>query len=287
MAKRRVSEFKQERIDFDRFHKSASKEVAPYFRKALLLSIKPTIEYAKTFGLEALSMTLVPPITTSVWNNTYERVYNVIGLRMARKEYYRQRNLDATKASAISLLIDVWTSLLRDYALNYTYRIARELNNTTIEMIKKALGDTLQLGLDWEGSIRLFEKQLNGDVKLRTGVISRTEATTISNLGKAIGARSYIDEQGGQGYKVWLGRDDEKERPTHIEENNTIIPIDDLHIVGGEACERPGDINLSAKERINCRCTESYMSETRYNAYEKRGRIINGKLIGASGNRNS
>lgn len=287
MAKRRISEFRQERIDFDRFHKSASKEVAPYFRKALLLSIKPTIEYAKTFGLEALSMALVPPITTTVWNNTYERVYNAIGLRMARKEYYRQRNLDATKASAISLLIDSWTSLLRDYALNYTYRIARELNNTTIEMIKKALGETLQLGFDEANALRLFEKQLNGDVKLRTGVISRTEATTISNLGKDIGARSYIDEQGGQGYKVWLGRDDEKERPTHIEENNTIIPIDDLHIVGGEACERPGDINLSAKERISCRCTESYLSETRYNAYVKRGRIVNGKLIGASGNRNS
>ena len=105
MAKRRISEFKQERIDFDRFHKSASKEVAPYFRKALLLSIKPTIEYAKTFGLEALSMALVPPITTSVWNNTYERVYNVIGLRMARKEYYRQRNLDATKASEYLYLL--------------------------------------------------------------------------------------------------------------------------------------------------------------------------------------
>jgi len=290
VAKRKTNEFKQERIDFERFHKTASKEVASYFRKALKQTIQPTLDYAKTFGLEALNMALIPPINPNVWGRTYLDVYNLIGMRMAKKEFYRQRNLELgyqEKASAIELLLDVWTSLLRDYALSYTYRISRELNETTIEIIKKALGDTLALGLDWDGSIRLFEKELNGKMRLRTGVISRTEASTISNLGKDIGARSYIDSVGGQGRKVWLGRNDKKERPTHVAENDTIVLIDDYYSVGGFEALRPGDVVLPPEERIGCRCTASYMSENRYNFYLKRGRIVGDKLIGASGNRNS
>lgn len=294
MAKR-TNEFRQERIDFERFQKNGAKEIAPYFRKALKQSIKPTIEYAQTFGLEALSMVLIPPISTNIWERTYLDTFNLLGMRMAKKEFYRQRNLDAKyeeKASAIELLIDVWTSLLRDYALTYTYRIARELNDTTIKIIKEALGDSLELGLDWDGSIRIFEKLLNGKMKTRTGTISRTEATTISNLGKAIGAQSYIDSVGGQGYKVWIGRNDDRERPTHINENDTLIPLDDMFELEAEGekidfCIRPGDIDLRAENRINCRCTLSYLSQNRYNYYLKRGRIINGRLVGASGNRNS
>ena len=149
MAKR-VNEFKQERIDFERFQKNGAKEIAPYFRKALNKSIKPTFDFAKTFGLEALSIVSMPPIETSVWGKTYDQTFNLLGMRMARKEFYRQRNLELglqEKASAIELLIDVWTTLLRDYALRYTYNISTELNSRTIELIKKALGDTMALGL--------------------------------------------------------------------------------------------------------------------------------------------
>lgn len=286
MAKR-IDEFKQERIDYERFHKTAWKEIAPIFRKALNQSVKPTLDFINNFGLDALNI-VTPPINANVWTLAYNQSYELLGMKSARKEFYRQRNLDGLyqeKASAIELLIDVWSSILRDYALNYTYLISRELNTRTIAIIEKALGDTLALGLDSQGAIRLFEKTLRGELRLRTGLISRTEATTITNLGKAVGAEGYLNQVGGQSYKVWLGRNDKRERHTHLEENNTVIKIDEMHTVGDELAERPGDPKLSAGERINCRCTESYLSENRYNYYVKRGRIVNGKLLGASGGR--
>lgn len=277
-----MNEFKQERIDFAKFHKTAEKQLLPLVRKALKQSISRVIQYAKDYGLETLNPELL--INPNVWKTFYNSAFQLIGMKIAKKEYYRQRNLEglANKASAIEFLVDIWSGLLRDYALNYTYNIERELNQTTIDIIKRALGEDYSLGVGRDGVVRLFENNLNGAMRTRSLGISRTEATTISNLGKDIGARSWIEEQGGGGKKVWLGRNDPKERPTHLEENDTILDIDDKYNLSGDLAERPGDVNLLPKNRINCRCTQSLMSKNRYNQLVKRGRIVDGKVVGAS-----
>lgn len=274
-----LPEFRNERNLWKRQQAIAEKQLAPLFRKALRESVKPAIDFVRSMGTDVNPASM---INQNVWGNTYLQAYNIIGVKLAKQEYYRQRGLEQQKANSIGFLIDAWTGTLRDFALTYVYQISRELNQTTIDIITRALGDTNALGLDRDGSIRLFEKALNGALRRRTQVISRTEATTIANLGKEVGARSWIQEQGGKGFKVWLGRNDARERPSHLDENNTIIEVDDKYNLSGELCERPGDVTLSAKERINCRCTQSIMSQNRYNEYIKRGSIVNGKLIGAS-----
>jgi len=278
-----LKEFRQERIDFARFHKSAEKECRSMFRKALRNSYQPVID-AVAGGMDMRNIPVALIIRTDVWRSVYPALYERIGMRMARKEFYRQRTLEGieSKASAIDLLINVWSSLLRDYALTYTYQIERYLNDRTIELITKALGDSYELGVDRLGRTRLFNKWIRENLQKRGDTITRTEVTSMANLGKRIGADSWIKQQGGQGYKLWLGRQDPRERKTHLEENDTILMIEELHVVGGEQCEAPGDVRLTPKERANCRCTESYMSENRYNGLVKRGRIVNGRVIGAS-----
>ena len=282
MAKRKTNEFRQERIDYAKDHSLGEKAILPFVRKALKATIAPVIAHVELYGLN----NLIPEalINRNVWREMYPKIYQQLGIKFARKEFYRQRSLEpvAEKASAIEFLLNVWTSQLRDFALNYTYHIERELNETTIKVLKEALGNVYDLGIDTDGKIRLFLKDIKAKFRMRAGTIGRTEATTISNLGKDIGARGWIEQQGGEGYKVWIGRNDSRERPTHLQENNTIIEINDYFIVGGEQCQRAGDVNLSAKERIGCRCTISYMSQNRYNGYVKRGRIVDGKLVGAS-----
>lgn len=278
-----LNEFKQERILFARQQRIAEKTLLPIFRKALIETVAPVIEFIRQTGTNINPSSL---INRNVWNTAYTNAY-LVATKIAKQEYYRQRGLDQQKASAVEFLLDQWGVIFRDYALNYVYGIQGELNQTTIDIITEALGTVNALGLDRDGSIRLFEKELNDKLKLRSLVISRTEATTISNLGKEVGARSWIQETGGKGYKVWLGRNDAKERPSHINENDTILPIDDDYVLSApgqpdDRCKRPGDINLTAKNRINCRCTQSIMSEIRYNAYVKRGRIVGNKLVGAS-----
>lgn len=281
--KRKINEFRQERIDYAKQHKTAEKQLLPIFRRALRETVKPVKEFVAIHGTVITDVESL--INKRVWEPTYQKAFMLVGMKTARYEFYRQRRLDLqveTKASAIDLLVDVWTSILRDYALTYTYQIQRELNDTTIKIIQEALDEANALGIGPDGAIRLFNKTLDGKLKLRSLVISRTEATTISNLGKDIGARGWLDQQQGESYKVWLGRNDNRERPAHLEENNTLIQIEDTFNLDGELCQRPGDIDLSAGMRINCRCSCSYLSQTRYNSYLKRGRIVGGKLVGAS-----
>lgn len=282
MSKRRkVNEFAIERTDYAKSHAIAEREILPIVRKALRQTIAPVINYATVIGINGMDVETL--IDKTVWQQMYLTIFQQLGVKFARKEFYRQRTLDGQleqKASAIEFLLDIWTSRLREYALNYTYQIERELNETTVRIIKEALAGVYELGLDADGAIRLFIKELNGRFRMRAGTISRTESTTISNIGKDIGARGWIDQQGGNGYKAWLGRNDKRERHTHLEENNTVVEIDGFFVVGGEQAQRPGDVNLSAKERISCRCTATYMSINRYNALVKRGRIVGDKIIG-------
>lgn len=276
-----TSIFDQERKRYAKQHLIAERELKPLFRKAIQDNMRPVVKWVADFGSNNVPVERL--VKTNVWMPVYLVAFERLGQKFARQEYYYQRNEDmGKKASAIEFLKDVWSGIFKTYVTDYVNKIADSLNQTTVDLIRAALADGDELGLDSNGFVRWFYKKANEIVADRTRAFTRTEATAISNLGKEIGARSWIDEQGGGGYKAWLGRNDERERKTHLQTNNTIIPIDDFYEVGGELCQRPGDKALSLNERVMCRCTQTLMSENRYQGYLKRGRIANGKLTGAS-----
>lgn len=277
-----LNEFKQERIEFNRFHRNAERKMLPVVRRALNKQIENVIAWVNNNGVENVPVEML--IDRGIWRNLYPGLYEQYGMSMARLEYYRQRRIEGveTKASVIDFLKDVWSGKLRQAAIEYISKIENELNQTTIEYVRRALTNGYELGLDRLGRIRIFNKEIFDINKGRGLTISRTETSTIANLGKEIAAKSWIEQQsGGEGYKVWLGRI-VGERETHLETNDTIIPMDDKYDLRGDLADRPGDVNLMAKNRIGCRCTQSLMSQNRYNQYVKRGRIVDGKLRGAS-----
>jgi len=276
-----MNEFQQERIDFDKAHSISEKQVKPYFNRALNKNVERIVTWVNTYGLDNVPVNML--LNRGVWRDAYLQVYQLIGMKFARREFYRQRTLDGleVKDSAIDFLVDVWSGKLREFALNYINGIETDLNQTTIDLITQALGKDYSLGVDQDGKVRLFLTELKNILKTRGLTFSRTETTTMANLGKDIGARSWIDEQGGQGYKVWLGRII-GERDDHLHLNDTVVPIDEKYDMSGDLCDRPGDVSLPARKRINCRCTQSFMTENRYNQYVNRGRIVDNKLTGAS-----
>lgn len=276
-----LSIFEKERRLYAKQHKIAERQLLPLFRNALKKNMQPVLEWVDKFG--PYNVPVDSLINRGVWNEVYPKAFELIGMKFARQEYYYQRSIEpvATKASTIEFLKDVWSGILRTYSFEYANQIASSLNNKTVELIKRALLEGETLGLDKNGFIRWFTKEAGETVNSRGNTFSRTEATRISNLGKDIAARSWIDEQGGGGYKVWLGRI-ANEREEHILLNDVVIPIDELFNMSGFDCERPADRHLPLNLQINCRCTMSLMSENRYNAYVKRGRIVDGRIVGAS-----
>lgn len=66
--------------------------------------------------------------------------------------------------------------------------------------------------------------------------------------------------ESGKARKQWVDIRDKKERETHREVGGTIIPIEDVFVVGDSLMRYPKDSSLGAeaKEIINCRCTIKY-----------------------------
>lgn len=71
-----------------------------------------------------------------------------------------------------------------------------------------------------------------------------------------------FDEYKALGYtrKQWITEKDERVRPTHIEVDDVIIPIDDLFLVGNALMPYPHYIPCGHPEEVaNCRCSVEYI----------------------------
>lgn len=244
---------------YEKQYENYLKRVYPIFLAGLQVQIQPVISFIK------LNNNTNPPLDLLVNPNDMiipiQSAYEKVGLMAAKREYYGIR----AEKSVISLLVDKWKQIFYDYSTKYAYRIKNDLAETTKDEIRKALTESYKLNLNADQTASYIRKSVQKKVsRSRAVLISRTETTTAANLGKEQGAKSWLAESGQKGYKQWLGRDDESERYTHRELNNTIIPIDNNFNVGGEEALLPGQTTLSADERCNCRCTVLYMSERRY-----------------------
>lgn len=245
--------------EYEAQHEIYTRRIYPIFLKSLRIQAEPALIQID-HGNYAYSDQIIRPEVMQVPMMT---AYQIVGVTSARRQYYWMQNMDAK--SLLGFLVDKWRLYFRDYALNYAYRIQNKLAETTRKEIRMALSEAYDQTLSVDQTARYVRKKVNGEIsKSRAVLIARTEATTASNLGKEQGAKSWLAEQGQKGYKQWLGREDSKERLTHVVLNNRIIPIDDDFEVGVELAKQPGDTRLSADERCNCRCTTLYMSERRY-----------------------
>jgi hypothetical protein len=89
----------------------------------------------------------------------------------------------------------------------------------------------------------------------RAMFISECEANSILNY------RQYSKAvKAGKTKKKWIDVGDKRERKTHLEVGETILPIDEPFSVGDSLLQFPKDTSLgaSADEIVNCRCSIQY-----------------------------
>lgn len=84
--------------------------------------------------------------------------------------------------------------------------------------------------------------------------IARTESTGSLN-GGAQAVREELAADGVALRKGWLIIDDDDTRPDHEDADGQTVAVEEAFVVGGEECQYPGDPDLSAAQRVNCRCT--------------------------------
>jgi len=242
-------------------HARYERRAYPIFLRALHEQIQPTIDWIKVNGPDnpPLDALVVP----AIWRDPMVEVYQMIGMLAARREYFFMRNTDK---GALDFLIEAWRQVFYTYAINYAYRQESELSETTKNEIRYALSVAYDNNLNTDETAAYIRKRVYNEIsRSRAVMIARTETGTAASLGKMTGGKSWLSEQGQKGYKEFIGRADERERHTHWELNNDIIPIDEPFKFGTDLAQFPCDVNLSAAERINCRCSFLIMSERRYN----------------------
>lgn len=141
------------------------------------------------------------------------------------------------------------------------------VTDTTKREIREIVNSSIMLGLpigseDQEGTIAwaIGNLYLDQIIPNRSETIARTEVNTASNQGSLEGAR-----QLGTGLqKYWIPTFDDDTRDTHLEmANKEPIGLDEEFLVGGSRGQAPSAPTLSAKERINCRCTIGYVEQKR------------------------
>lgn len=244
---------------FAREHRNYEKRIRPIFLNAVRSNAANALNWIDINGANDVPLQLL--VNPNDWIRPMQLAYSIVTNLSAKREYYYQKR---TKAD-IDLLLDVWSAIFRDYATDYAYRIMNELAETTRETIRQTIQEGFDIKLNGSQLSSFIRKKVMGLIsRNRANTIARTESTTAANLGKEQGAKSYFEQQNTTGYKEWVARIDGRERIAHHIENETIIPIDEDYIVGGEKAARPGDTRLSGSQRCNCRCTQIFMSVERY-----------------------
>lgn len=141
------------------------------------------------------------------------------------------------------------------------------LANDIIKTIKDSLGENATV-IDLQNAIYALISKSQSFYKWQALRIARTETTSASNFAAIKAAQEsdlVLD-------KMWISVQDNRTRITpfdHLDMNGQKQELEKPFFVGGQNIQYPGDVNASAGNVINCRCTIGFIPK----------RDVNGMLI--------
>ncbi len=130
-----------------------------------------------------------------------------------------------------------------------------QINETTADQIQGFLERGAEDGLSTREIADLIEGISDEYSQTRAMAVARTEMNNAMNSGHAMGIDQIGEETGVAMTKVWTSILGPTTRPDHADADGQEVASDDEFVVGGEEARWPGDVNLSAEQRINCQCT--------------------------------
>lgn len=133
----------------------------------------------------------------------------------------------------------------------------QSVNQTTTSALERIIN----AGIDAHKSAQAIASEISERLgpsfnRKRAITIARTEITTALNTAQISVMNEAMKSPYMEPFALeWLSGDDDKTRPSHVRAHGQIIiPGVEKFKVGSETCDFPGQLTLSAKERINCRC---------------------------------
>jgi uncharacterized protein with gpF-like domain len=145
-----------------------------------------------------------------------------------------------------------------DFITTYGMRLARQVSDTTIKQVNKTIDRSVQEGLSTSETVSVIRDRASILSRSRAMTIAVTETHNALSWAKNESTRLISDELGLELLKEWNTVEDERTRQSHREADGQKVGMDESFTVGGESLRYAGDINGSAANTINCRCTETY-----------------------------
>lgn len=144
---------------------------------------------------------------------------------------------------------DIFTANLRQAVREQAYAEAALAVGVTQDKLQKEIAEAVSQGEGVNQLADRIEELFGSWAGYRPERIARTEITPVLNGGH----HAALVQQGFQ-EKEWRTVLDGATRPTHHNAHKQRVPVNGTFTIGGQSARYPGDTNLSAKERIHCRC---------------------------------
>lgn len=115
--------------------------------------------------------------------------------------------------------------------------------------------------------------------------VARTETISSSNAG----SHTANEDAPGVVAEEWITELDGRQRDSHGEADGQIVAVDGTFLIGGAEARYPGDPQLPAEERINCRCSvvpvfRDELTDSEFAQIESGGRITRSAPTNRVGN---
>lgn len=185
---------------------------------------------------------------------TNMNLYTLVAALSTQQRNAIRYDFDYTKdnvalANALNSIIDS-TAVISDTQRTYILARARKALRRTLADGTNNLNDMLDknTNLSFEEG---YDLQFSVD---RVNAIMETVAHQVVEDTSFAAAKN-----DGNNTKTWVTANDDRVRDAHAAIDGQAVPIGERFTLGnGESANFPGDILLSASQRINCRCTTRY-----------------------------
>lgn len=227
---------------------SAEKRWRSRIQKALDQQTKDFILYADQNGIGSALTMLDYVVTSDGVATVIQQLYLQEGARAGITQQRELNRAFGSEYKAFSFFTD-WVKTMTNFFYSYGMKAITQITETTRDRIRRVTSEQIAR----QASYPEMRDAITGDGinAKRANVIARTETVTAMGNAKRVAALSLPFKM----IKEWIAIHDKRTRHSHRNIDGETRPLEQAYSNGGM---NPGDPELPAKERIQCRCTEVY-----------------------------
>jgi hypothetical protein len=200
-----------------------------------------------------------------IMKRAYVRFYQEVFVDAATRQFNIIRVQNRKAFIPDGFFLQTWKAWIGQYVINNMAFLIAKVNDRTFKLIEQSLATAIEQGLNPFQTAKLIRDTVGS--RSRALAIARTESTRANNIGLERSADDWATETGSEMWKVWIHGGSREPRIEHISLSSQppIKRFDSFPIGGG--MQKPGELNASPEQTVNCSCFCQYLSQNYIERY--------------------